>query len=106
MGLYPPPLTSGAGSSDMIDVKETHDDRTGEKLLEVPLKGRPLLESALLNKGSAFSEPERDEFDLVGLLPAGVSTLEEQAARRYEEYQQKADGPGAVHLSPRPAGPQ
>jgi len=73
----------------MIDVKETHDDRTGEPILEVPLQGRLLLECPLLNKGSAFSDQERKDLSLVGLLPAGVSTLDDQVVRRYEEYQHK-----------------
>jgi malate dehydrogenase (oxaloacetate-decarboxylating) len=74
----------------MIDIQENLDDHTGERVLDVPLKGRMLLECALLNKGSAFSEQERCDFALLGLLPAGVSTLADQVARRYEEYQQKA----------------
>ena len=32
----------------------------------------------MLNKGTAFSEKERDEFNLYGLLPPHVSTFEEQ----------------------------
>src|SRR5579859_892202 len=73
----------------MIDVKEVDDEHTGERILEVPLRGRQLLDCSLLNKGSAFPEQERREFGLIGLLPAHVSTLEEQAVRRYQEYQQK-----------------
>jgi malate dehydrogenase (oxaloacetate-decarboxylating) len=73
----------------MIDIQETRDDRTGQKVLAVPLRGLLLLECPLLNKGSDFSDEERREFNLIGLLPAGVSTLEDQVARRYEEYQQK-----------------
>jgi len=73
----------------MIDIQETRDDRTGQKVLTVPLQGLLLLECPLLNKGSAFSDEERREFSLLGLLPAGASTLEDQVARRYEEYQQK-----------------
>ena len=74
----------------MIEVREVLDDRTGERALEVPLRGRLLLDCFLLNKGSAFSEQERRDFGLVGLLPSRVSTLEEQVARRYREYVQKA----------------
>jgi malate dehydrogenase (oxaloacetate-decarboxylating) len=74
----------------MMDLKETPADRTGERALAVPLRGRSLLDCSLLNKGSAFPEAERREFGLVGLLPDRVSTLEEQAARRYQEYRRKA----------------
>jgi malate dehydrogenase (oxaloacetate-decarboxylating) len=73
----------------MIDVKEVRDERTGETTLEVPLRGRLLLDCSLLNKGSAFSEEERRDFGLAGLLPARVSTLEEQVARRYPDFRQK-----------------
>ena len=74
----------------MIDIKEVLDDRTGELTLRVPLHGRLLLDCSLLSKGSAFSEQERRDFGLVGLLPSRVSTLEGQVARRYEEYVQKS----------------
>jgi malate dehydrogenase (oxaloacetate-decarboxylating)(NADP+) len=40
-----------------------------------------LLRDPLLNKGTAFSERERDAFGLRGLLPAHVLSLEEQAKR-------------------------
>jgi malate dehydrogenase (oxaloacetate-decarboxylating) len=74
----------------MMDLNEVADDRTGERALAVPFRGRLLLDCSLLNKGSAFPEPERCDFGLLGLLPARVSTLEEQVARRYLEYRQKA----------------
>ena len=44
-------------------------------------RGVALLRDPLLNKGTAFSEEERDEFGLRGLLPAHVFSQEEQAAR-------------------------
>jgi malate dehydrogenase (oxaloacetate-decarboxylating) len=74
----------------MIDLKEVRDDQTGEQIQEVPLQGRLLLDCSLLNKGSAFTEQERRDFGLLGLLPAHVSTLAEQVERRYQEYLQKA----------------
>jgi malate dehydrogenase (oxaloacetate-decarboxylating) len=73
----------------MIGLKEVRDEHTGEVALEVPLRGRLLLDCSLLNKGSAFTERERRDFGLTGLLPARVSTLEEQAARRYQDFVQK-----------------
>src|SRR5215469_5216001 len=44
-------------------------------------RGLALLRDPLLNKGTAFSEQERDVLGLRGLLPAHVLTQEEQATR-------------------------
>lgn len=57
--------------------------------LDVSLCGQELLENPMLNKGSAFSEAERLEFGLLGLLPFHPSTIEEQLARTYENYRRK-----------------
>jgi malate dehydrogenase (oxaloacetate-decarboxylating) len=54
-------------------------------------RGMDLLDSPLLNKGTAFSETERTRFGLHGLLPPQVETLEEQAVRAYEAYRRKDD---------------
>jgi malate dehydrogenase (oxaloacetate-decarboxylating) len=43
-----------------------------------------LLSDPLLNKGTAFTEAERDQFGLHGLLPPNVMTIEEQVSRRLE----------------------
>jgi malate dehydrogenase (oxaloacetate-decarboxylating)(NADP+) len=43
--------------------------------------GVALLRDPLLNKGTAFSEEERDALGLRGLLPAHLLSMEEQAAR-------------------------
>jgi malate dehydrogenase (oxaloacetate-decarboxylating) len=44
------------------------------------------VERPALNKGTAFSEVERDEFDLFGLLPPHVTTLDLQVERRLEAF--------------------
>jgi malate dehydrogenase (oxaloacetate-decarboxylating) len=62
---------------------------TKEETIEIPLSGKALLENPLLNKGSAFSEEERRQFGLLGLVPPHVSTMEEQLARTYGSYTQK-----------------
>ncbi len=51
----------------------------------IPFAGPALLESPLLNKGSAFSERERQQFNLEGLLPYKIETIEEQKARAYQQ---------------------
>lgn len=48
--------------------------------------GPALLETPLLNKGSAFSREERAAFNLTGLLPPRYETIEEQAARAFMQY--------------------
>ena len=52
-------------------------------------RGMDLLDTPTLNKGTAFTEEERAEFGLQGLLPPHVETLDEQAVRAYEAFQKK-----------------
>ena len=54
-------------------------------------RGMDLLDTPLLNKGTAFSDAERTQFGLHGLLPPHIETLEEQVVRAYEAYQRKND---------------
>ena len=56
--------------------------------VETDRSGYDLLNSPLLNKGTGFTEEERDLFDLHGLLPPMIATLEEQAARRLQAFRQ------------------
>jgi malate dehydrogenase (oxaloacetate-decarboxylating) len=48
--------------------------------------GPSLLETPLLNKGSAFSGRERLNFNLIGLLPPRYENIEEQVKRAYMQY--------------------
>jgi malate dehydrogenase (oxaloacetate-decarboxylating) len=83
----------------MLDFNLTLDPVTGENTWEIPLTGPRLLDCPIFNKGTAFSEDERREFCLLGLLPPHVSTLEQQLARIYEEYQAKnTDLERHIHL--------
>ncbi|WP_269914316.1 NAD-dependent malic enzyme [Acinetobacter sp. HY1485] len=54
--------------------------------LYIPYAGNTLLELPLLNKGSAFSEDERTRFNLHGLIPHIVETIEEQSQRSYQQF--------------------
>ncbi|MCX7895209.1 MAG: NAD-dependent malic enzyme [Thermoanaerobaculum sp.] len=67
------------------------DPLTGEQYYEVYLRGQQLLTDPLLNKGSHFSIEERASLGLTGLLPHGVSSLEEEVARSLESYRRKPD---------------
>ena len=55
---------------------------TPDGVLETPLSGFDLINFPLLNKGTAFTEHERSDFALHGLLPPHVGNLEDQATRR------------------------
>ncbi|WP_163558122.1 NAD-dependent malic enzyme [Halomonas sp. NO4] len=67
--------------------------------LYIPYAGPPLLEMPLLNKGSAFSQAERLEFNLIGLLPQNVETIDDQLTRVYHQYQQcHSDLERHIHL--------
>ncbi len=54
--------------------------------LYIPYAGPSLLETPLLNKGSAFSKEERVSFNLTGLLPPRFETIDEQVDRAYRQY--------------------
>lgn len=56
------------------------------------LRGLEILNNSLLNKGTAFSEQERAELGLEGLLPSAVETLDEQARRAYAQYRAQPTG--------------
>jgi malate dehydrogenase (oxaloacetate-decarboxylating) len=61
------------------------------RIIETALSGYELLNDPLLNKGTAFTEAERDVFDLDGLLPPYVTTLDLQVERRLDAFR----GPGS-----------
>jgi len=73
------------------------DPETGELFLPVRERGRDVLRNPLLNKGTAFPEKERDVFKLRGLLPARVTSTDEQMARAYEAYRNN-ESPLAKHF--------
>lgn len=54
--------------------------------LYIPYAGPSLLETPLLNKGSAFTKEERSSFNLTGLLPPRYETIDEQVERAYRQF--------------------
>ena len=49
-----------------------------------------ILNDPFLNKGTAFSKEERQQFGLAGILPPAVQTLDQQVAQTYAQYQRKS----------------
>lgn len=62
------------------------DHGLGQEWIETDLTGKELLVTPLLNKGTAFTEQERHDLNLLGKLPNRVETLEEQLARAKNQY--------------------
>jgi malate dehydrogenase (oxaloacetate-decarboxylating) len=54
-------------------------------------RGMAVLTTPLLNKGSAFTEEERETLGLNGLLPPVISTLDSQVASAYAQYERLPD---------------
>ncbi len=59
---------------------------TPKSALYIPHSGPSLLETPLLNKGSAFTAQERVAFNLTGLIPPRYESIEEQVERAYMQY--------------------
>jgi malate dehydrogenase (oxaloacetate-decarboxylating)(NADP+) len=65
------------------------DMSLNEKIQNVFPKGGDLLCDSMLNKGSAFTDKEREKLGLVGLLPPRVNSLENQVMRVIENLRVK-----------------
>lgn len=65
---------------------ESRDVVRMEQALAVRLRGAALLRDPRTNKGAAYSRGEREALGLEALLPAHVSTLEEEVERAYATY--------------------
>lgn len=64
------------------------DKAPAKRPLYIRYAGPMLLETSLLNKGNAFTLEERKAFNLEGLLPDSIETIEGQANRAYQQYSQ------------------
>jgi malate dehydrogenase (oxaloacetate-decarboxylating) len=68
-------------SSSIAEANVVETDRIGYDLLNDPL----------LNKGTGFTAEEREAFELHGLLPPSIATLDEQVSRRLQAFRQLSD---------------
>jgi malate dehydrogenase (oxaloacetate-decarboxylating) len=68
----------------MLDFKIVR--RAGQMTLQTSICGKPLLTTPQLNKSTAFSQREREAFQLLGKLPPRIETLEEQVIRAHKQY--------------------
>jgi malate dehydrogenase (oxaloacetate-decarboxylating) len=59
--------------------------------VRIRARGRSVLTTPMLNRGTAFSHEQRQLLGLQGLLPSGVSTLEGQLRRVYAQYRRQPD---------------
>lgn len=65
--------------------------QNGDGHYETKRRGLDVLNSPLLNKGTAFTAEERKALGLTGLLPPEISTLESQVKRAYIQYDRLTD---------------
>src|SRR5271170_5094284 len=65
-------------------------ETVNEKAYQVSLSGYDLVNSPRLNKGTAFTDHERDIFHLHGLLPPHVGSLDDQIERRLEALNEQS----------------
>ena len=61
-----------------------------EGVWRTTLRGRQVLADPRINKGTAFSDAERADLDLIGLIPAGHMTLDQQAGRVYAQFKRQS----------------
>src|SRR6185295_14619830 len=69
----------------------TKPRQNGDGCYETKARGLAVLNSPLLNKGTAFTADERKALGLTGLLPPDISTLEKQVERAYIQYERLPD---------------
>jgi malate dehydrogenase (oxaloacetate-decarboxylating)(NADP+) len=70
-------------------MQKSHDDAVTNALAALPT-GIAMLQDPALNKGTAFTEAERDRLHLRGLLPPHVSSQEQQLGRVLENFRRKS----------------
>jgi len=72
-----------------MEMDDPYRQETSNLAYSISLSGYDLINSPRLNKGTAFSDRERDVFGLHGLLPPHVGSLEEQLERRIQALREQ-----------------
>jgi malate dehydrogenase (oxaloacetate-decarboxylating) len=68
--------------------------------LRIRTRGRAVLSNPMTNRGTAFTDAERRALGLVGLMPSGVTSLETQCRRVYDQYRRTSTALGKyLHLA-------
>ena len=62
------------------------DTTTADVTLKIRARGRLVLIHPMANRGTAFTHEERQGLGISGLLPPGVTTIEQQVRRSYAQY--------------------
>ncbi len=78
-------------SNPMRPLPAPHDAILAGRTAPIALRGTTLLADRLFTKDFAFTADERDAFDLHGLLPDRVMTIQEQVALELERLHRKVD---------------
>ncbi len=60
-------------------------------VVRISARGREVLRTPMINRGTAFTRAERDALHIDGLLPSGVVSLEGQVRRVYQQYLAQPD---------------
>jgi malate dehydrogenase (oxaloacetate-decarboxylating) len=87
VSVRPGPVFAARSAVMSFDIRI--DSARGQRYMVVHAKGRALLLDPVTNKGTAFTERERDELDLHGLVPPAVCTIQQQLERTYESFRAK-----------------
>ncbi|KAL4407726.1 malic enzyme [Colletotrichum abscissum] len=80
-----------APTKDRKESKFSHLPLSTSGPISCAVTGSALLNTPYLNKGTAFPDDERREFNLTGLLPQSIHSLEQQLHRAYEQYKSRQD---------------
>ncbi|KAK1726413.1 malic enzyme [Colletotrichum acutatum] len=80
-----------AGTKDRKESKFSHLPLSTSGPISCAVTGSALLNTPYLNKGTAFPDDERREFNLTGLLPQSIHSLDQQLHRAYEQYKSRQD---------------